>query len=137
MNANSFLLPLAAGLVLSAAPALAQYGEGHGKAAEKGGAANAIAEGTVKDGVRTVEMAVTDKGFEPAQVKVKKGEKLRFVITRKTDVTCATEIVIPDHGINTALPLGKAVTVELTPKKSGEIRYACGMGHVNGIIFVP
>jgi plastocyanin domain-containing protein len=29
------------------------------------------------------------------------------------------------------------VTVEFTPAKSGEIRYACGMGHITGIVFIP
>jgi plastocyanin domain-containing protein len=70
-------------------------------------------------------------------VKARKGEKLRLVVTRRTDRTCATEIVVKDHGINQPLPLGKAVTVELTPARSGEIRFACGMDHVSGIVFVP
>jgi plastocyanin domain-containing protein len=38
--------------------------------------------------------------------------------------------------VNAELPLGKAVAVEFTPKKSGQIRYACGMGHVNGVLLV-
>ena len=100
-------------------------------------AAAGIAEGTVKNGVRTVEMTVTSDGFVPAKVKANKGEKLRLVLTRKTDRTCATEIVIPGYGINAPLPLDKAVTVELTPKASGEIKYACGMDMVSGVLLVP
>ncbi|HEX9244423.1 MAG TPA: hypothetical protein VF875_18440, partial [Anaeromyxobacter sp.] len=46
-----------------------------------------IAEGTMKNGVRTVEMQVTEDGFVPAKIKAGKGEKLRLVITRKTDRT--------------------------------------------------
>ena len=100
-------------------------------------AAQGIAEGTVKGGVRTVEMTVTDDGFVPSKIKAKKGEKLRLVVTRKTDRTCAKEIVVKDHGINQPLPLDKAVTVEFTPKKSGEIRYACGMDMISGVVFIP
>jgi len=118
---------LAASLAFLAGPARAQD-----SAAQAAG----IAEGTVKDGVRTVEMQVTEDGFVPAKIKANKGEKLRLVITRKTDNTCATEIVVKEAGINTKLPLGKTVTVELTPKKSGEIKYACGMDMITGIIFV-
>lgn len=144
MNTKPFLLPVAAALAVLATPALAQHG-GHDHGMMHGsshGAAHAnpaagIAEGTVKNGVRTVEMAVTDDGFEPSKVKVKKGEKVRFVVTRKTDSTCAKEIVIKDHGINAPLPLGKPVTVEFTPTKSGEIRYACGMDHISGVVFIP
>lgn len=100
-------------------------------------AAQGIAEGTVKNGVRTVQVAVTDEGFVPAKIKAKKGEKVRLVVTRKTDHTCAKEIVIKDHGIAQPLPLGQAVTVEFTPRHSGEIRYACGMDMIAGVVFVP
>jgi plastocyanin len=138
MNLKSLLLPAAAALAFSAAPALAQHG-GHDKGSMHGGssAALGIVEGTVKDGVRTVNVAVTDNGFEPSKIKAKKGEKLRLVVTRKTDSTCAKEIVVKDHGIHQPLPLGKTVTVELTPAKSGEIRYACGMDHISGVVFIP
>jgi plastocyanin domain-containing protein len=138
MSTKPFLLPLAAALALHAAPALAQMDHaGHAQKAESAVSKAGIAEGTVKNGVRTVEMAVTDEGFVPAKIKAMKGEKLRLVITRKTDRTCATEIVIKDHGINTPLPLDKAVAVEFTPKKSGELKYACGMGHISGVVFIP
>jgi plastocyanin domain-containing protein len=141
MNTKSFLLPIAAVLTLGAGSAVAQHtGHDHGQhggAHAKPAASAGIAEGTVKDGVRVVEMAVTDEGFVPSKVKVKKGEKVRLIVSRKTDRTCATEIVIKDHGINQPLPLNQAVTVELTPAKSGEIRYACGMDHIAGVLFVP
>ncbi len=137
MNLKSFLLPAAAALAFSAAPALAQHA-GHGDHGAAGkSAAHGIVEGTVKDGVRTVEVTVTDDGFVPSKVKAKKGEKVRLVVTRRTDSTCAKEIVVKDHGINQPLPLDKPVTVEFVPAKSGEIRYACGMDHISGIVFIP
>lgn len=86
---------------------------------------------------RTIELTVTEKGFEPTPVKVKKGEPLKLVITRKTTRTCATEIVIKDYEIQTALPLDKAVTIELTPTKSGELKYGCAMGQmIHGVLLV-
>ena len=81
---------------------------------------------------KTIEMSVTDKGFEPAVVKVKKGEPVTLVITRKTEKTCATEIVIDEEKISTKLPLNKAVTVSFTPKKAGDIKYGCAMGKMIG-----
>ena len=140
MTARTLLLTAAASIALLAAPAHAQQAVDHGaatKKAQSSAAAAGIAEGTLKDGVRTIEMAVTEDGFVPAKIKASKGEKLRLVITRKTERTCATEIVIKDHGINQPLPLHKTVMVEVTPKKSGEIRYACGMDMITGVIFVP
>ncbi len=135
---------LVAVLALSAGAARAQHAGTdpamHEQAKQRSQAALAaagIAEGTVKDGVRTVEMKVTEDGFVPSKVKALKGEKVRLVVTRKTDRTCAKEIVIKAYGINQPLPLDKAVTVELTPKASGEIRYACGMDMISGVLLVP
>jgi plastocyanin len=145
MNSKSFLLPAAAALAFAATPVLAQHSGGHDHASMHGGvqhasqssAAQGIVEGTLKNGVRTVNLTVTDNGFEPSKVKAQKGEKVRLVVTRKTDSTCAKEIVIKDHGINQPLPLDKPVTVEFVPAKSGEIRYACGMDHISGVVFIP
>jgi plastocyanin len=83
-------------------------------------------------GGQTVQMKVTDKGFEPATVTVKKGEPVTLVITRTTEQTCATEIVIDDYGVNTKLPLNKAVTVTFTPKQAGDLKYGCAMGKMIG-----
>jgi plastocyanin len=83
-------------------------------------------------GGQTVQMKVTDKGFEPANVTVKKGEPVTLVITRTTEQTCATEIVIDDYGVKTKLPLNKAVTVTFTPKTAGDLQYGCAMGKMIG-----
>ena len=97
----------------------------------------ALASGTAKaDNPRTVELSVTDKGFEPSNITVKKGEPLHLVVTRKTDQTCATSIDIKDAGIRKDLPLNKAVAIDFTPEKAGEIRYVCGMGMIGGVLLV-
>jgi plastocyanin domain-containing protein len=140
MTTKRFLTLAGAVAAFAAGPAYAQHDHGAMNGGAQHGAATAspgIAEGTVKDGVRTVEMQVTEDGYVPAKIKAKKGEKLRLVVTRKTDRTCAKEIVIKEASINTPLPLDRAVTVELTPKKSGELKYACGMDMISGVIFVP
>lgn len=85
---------------------------------------------------RTIAIAVTSEGFVPAEVKVKKGEKIRLAVTRKVERTCATEIVMKDQGVNQPLPLDKTVYVELTPAKTGKIRYACGMDMITGHLVV-
>jgi len=132
MSIRLAALPLAAALALAASPARAQ-GHDHAMQKPKG----AIAEGTLANGVRTFELAVTEDGFEPSRVKVKKGEKVKFVVTRKTDRTCAKEIVMKQLGIEKPLPLGEPVAFVFTAEKAGEIRYACGMDHVSGVVFVP
>lgn len=86
---------------------------------------------------RTIALTVTEDGFVPPEVKVKKGEPVRLVVTRRTDATCATELVVPEYGIEKALPLEEPVVVELTPAKAGTITYGCAMGQmVGGVLTV-
>jgi len=86
--------------------------------------------------VRRVDVSITKKGFEPDKITAKKGEPLRLVITRRTDQTCAKEIVIADAGIQKELPLDRPVMIDFTPAKNGELRYACGMNMISGVIVV-
>lgn len=84
-----------------------------------------------------VELTVTAKGFEPSPVQVKGGQPVKLIVTRKTDTTCATEIVIPGYDIHEKLPLDTPVTVTFTPKKSGELRYGCAMDQmIAGVLIV-
>lgn len=89
-----------------------------------------------RGGAREVQINVTDNGFEPSEIEVKKGENITLVITRKTDQTCATEVVVADRGIRADLPLNQAVRVALGPVAGGEISYACGMDMIKGTVVV-
>src|SRR5258706_3222030 len=91
-------------------------------------ASRSFAADDAKPKARVIELSVTEKGWEPTPIKVKKGEPLDLVITRKTDHTCAKEIVIDEGKIETELPLNKAVYVAFTPAKAGTIKYSCSMG---------
>jgi hypothetical protein len=88
------------------------------------------------DKVRTVEIAVTENGFEPARVRVMKGEPLKLVVTRTTDKTCAKEIEIHDANIRADLPLNKPVTLTFTPQVDGELKYTCNMDMITGVLEV-
>jgi len=79
-----------------------------------------------------IEMAVTSDGFVPSQARVRVGQPVTLVVTRKEPRTCVTDIVIKDYGISKPLPLGEAVTVTFTPTAPGPIRYACAMNMVAG-----
>lgn len=76
---------------------------------------------------RTVELKVTADGFVPSPVTVKKGEPLKLVVTRTTDDTCATELVLDEAKVHVALPLNQPVEVRFTPSKAGKLVYGCGM----------
>ena len=83
-----------------------------------------------------IAIAVTSNGFEPSTIHLKAGRPVRFVVTRRTDSTCATEIVVKAYGIKKALPLNQPVEVRFTPRRAGTVRYACGMDMVAGNLIV-
>lgn len=86
---------------------------------------------------KTVQLIVTEKGFEPDAIKVAPDTELTLSITRKTDVTCAREITIPAKNIKKKeLPLNKAVTINLGQVKKGDITFSCSMDMVTGVINV-
>ncbi|HZF40935.1 MAG TPA: cupredoxin domain-containing protein [Blastocatellia bacterium] len=93
------------------------------------------AEAVEQDGAQTATVEVTDKGFEPSSLKLKAGAPAKVTFVRKTDGTCAKEVVIKEYKIERKLPLNEPVTVEFTPRK-GEFAFACGMDMVRGKLIV-
>lgn len=85
---------------------------------------------------RAIELKVTDDGFQPGTVTVKQGEPVKLVVTRVTDATCATEILIADTDIKADLPLNKPVEVAWTPTKAGQVKFGCAMDMMVGGVLV-
>lgn len=83
-----------------------------------------------------VNMKVTSKGFEPNGIDVKPGSNLILKITRTTDETCATEILIPAKKIKTELPLNKEVVVDVGTLEKGDVGFSCGMKMIKGTVHV-
>ncbi len=93
--------------------------------------------GVTADGSRVIAMTVTEKGFEPSKIALTKGAPVRFVVTRTTEATCATELLVEGTDINVKLPLNTPTTIDLTPAKSGQVRFGCAMGMmVSGVLMV-
>lgn len=83
-----------------------------------------------------VTLWVTSDGFVPASVHVPGDKPVHLTVTRKTEKTCATELVMPAYDIDQELPLNEAVDIRFTPKASGTVSYACGMDMLKGEIIV-
>ena len=84
-----------------------------------------------------VHLSVTPLGFEPPEVRVEANRPLTLVVTRTTDQTCATELVVEGEPGQTLLPLNQPVTLTLNPRKPGVLRYGCAMGMmVSGVLRV-
>ncbi|RJO61867.1 cupredoxin domain-containing protein [candidate division WS5 bacterium] len=82
-----------------------------------------------------VEIKV-EGGYSPDKIIVKKGRKTTLVFHRKDPSDCLEEVIIPEFKIRKKLPLGERVEVEITPEKTGEYGFECGMGMFKGKIIV-
>ncbi|HEX2642974.1 MAG TPA: cupredoxin domain-containing protein [Thermoanaerobaculia bacterium] len=86
-------------------------------------------------GVQEVTIAVQG-GYDPAEVKVRKGSPVRLVFDRRETSSCSEEVVIPDFGIRRFLPAFQKTAVELTPEKPGTYEFTCGMSMLRGRLVV-
>jgi plastocyanin domain-containing protein len=84
----------------------------------------------------TVHVEVTEAGFVPATATVPKGQPITLTMTRRTNQTCATDVVFPALNIKRDLPLDQEVTIELPAQPAGTLSYACGMDMVKGNLVV-
>ena len=83
-----------------------------------------------------LRISVTEKGFVPAVVMVQAGRPVTLLVTRRTERTCATAFVLKARGIDAKLPLGRTVSIRLSPERPGELTYSCPMDMYHGRIVV-
>jgi RND family efflux transporter MFP subunit len=99
--------------------------------------AQAASRGPQQDsGVQAVTVKVTDKGFQPDRIDLKRGIPARLTFLREIEETCAKAVVIPEFNIKQDLPLKEPVVLEFTPAKAGVFDFTCGMKMLSGKIVV-
>lgn len=86
-------------------------------------------------GIQEITVRVAG-GYEPAEVRVKRGKPVRLIFDRQETSSCSEEVVFPDFGIKKFLPAHKETTVEFTPDESGSYEFTCGMGMLRGKLTV-
>ncbi len=79
---------------------------------------------------------VVEGGYSPDVISIPKGKTTKLNILRKDPSSCLEEIVLGDFKIRKHLPLNQKVTIELTPKETGEFKFSCGMNMYHGKIIV-
>ncbi len=85
---------------------------------------------------QSVKVTLSEKGFQPDTINLKRGVAARITFVRQVEVTCATEVLIPAFNIKRELPMNEPVTIEFTPDKAGEFGFTCPMNMVKGKIIV-
>jgi len=98
------------------------------------GMAGLAAPGCAPAGAKEVHVDVTEMGFVPNAVTIRKGQAAVLVITRKTTKTCATEAIFAETVQKYDLPLNQPVRVDLTGVSPGTVHYACGMDMEKGTV---
>ena len=79
-----------------------------------------------------VAVEVTQGGFVPREIPAKVGQPITLVVTRRTELTCAKQIVFAELGVEKELPMNQPVEVTVTPTRIGDLRFACGMDMIAG-----
>ncbi len=92
-------------------------------------------QATQSNGVQSVLVTV-DGGYRPDRIVVAVDEPVRLSFDRLDSNACLDEVLIPDFGISTHLPVGQTTTVEFMPTKVGEYAFTCGMRMFRGVIEV-
>lgn len=75
-------------------------------------------------------------GYSPNVISIPKGKPTTINFTRKDPSSCLEEVVLGDFKIRKYLPLNQKTAITITPEKTGEFDYACGMNMFHGKIVV-
>ena len=79
---------------------------------------------------------IVDGGYQPEVISISKGKTTKLNFTRKDPSSCLEEVILSDFKVRKYLPLNKTVTIEITPQKTGEFKFSCGMNMFHGKIVV-
>jgi plastocyanin domain-containing protein len=89
----------------------------------------------VAGGVQEVTIRVRG-GYDPADVRVKRGAPVRLVFDRQETSGCSEEVVLPEFGIKRFLPAHQKTVIEFTPERAGTYEFTCGMSMLRGRLTV-
>lgn len=96
-----------------------------------------------KEGVAVAEVGgfqqvdITVKGgYDPDVIVVKKDKPVRLNFNRQESALCSEMVLFDKIDKSAMLPEGQTVTIEFTPKESGEIPFQCQMGMLRGRLVV-
>ncbi|MDN3017077.1 cupredoxin domain-containing protein [Paenibacillus sp. BSR1-1] len=89
-----------------------------------------------KEQTPKVKMLVTEKGYSPNVIRVKKGVPVELEIKNPLENSCLSTFMIPDFNINKVNLKTGTTNLTFTPDKSGEYTFSCGMQMFKGTIIV-
>jgi plastocyanin domain-containing protein len=94
-----------------------------------------VAAAITAAGVQQVRIIVKG-GYSPDVITVKQGVPVKLDFYRDETESCSDKVVFGDFGIARSLPAYRTTTIDLTPDKSGEFTFTCGMNMLRGKLVV-
>ncbi|MEH7356911.1 cupredoxin domain-containing protein [Neobacillus drentensis] len=89
------------------------------------------------DSTPKIKMLVTNKGYSPRVIRVKKGVPVELEIENPLENnSCLSTFMIPDFNINNVNLKVGTTKLSFTPDKTGEYTFSCGMKMYKGTIIV-
>jgi hypothetical protein len=83
-----------------------------------------------------IRITVSDAGYTPARIEVRKGQAVKLAFVRLNTSTCGGTVVFSSLKLQQTLPVGETVIIEIAPQATGELSFTCGMGMFKGAIVV-
>ena len=84
---------------------------------------------------QTIRMDVVRTGWQPDSFILKKDVLVKWIINGKDLTNCNSAIDVPDLNLHFQIKQGEQ-TIEFTPHQSGEIKWSCWMGMIDGKFIV-
>jgi plastocyanin domain-containing protein len=106
-----------------------------GKGAKGPSTAGQAAGEVGPDGVRRIAIEAGLGGYKPGRIDAKPGEKLVLVFTRTAEGECLSQVKVAGGEVQ-ELPMNQPVEIAVTAPDTGDLRFACGMDMVTGVIAV-
>lgn len=97
---------------------------------------NETANASTEGGVQKATVLIEDAKYNPATVRVKKGQPVELTFTGGKELGCGGTVVFKSLNQTKKVETGKSVTFAFTPDKAGDIRFTCDMDMFDGKVVV-
>jgi plastocyanin len=129
-------ISLAGALLATAAPAGAQHNHGSPPSTPPATTSPRPTEKADEERGRVIELTITDEGFQPATIRVRKGERIRLVLLRLAKDKCAEMFSLDEFLVWRRLPIGRKVTEAFVTSRTGDFPFECTPGSETGVFRV-
>ncbi len=90
----------------------------------------------IQNGMQSVSIQVTDKGYTPNYFQVKTGIPVQLTVSTHNTYSCASTFLMKSFGVSFQLAPTDSRTIVFTPTQPGKYAFNCSMGMYRGVMEV-